>query len=56
MNAPSTATTAPASHTPRINGTLFTRAATTAGLRKMPAPMMPPTTIIVPEKGPTRRA
>jgi hypothetical protein len=56
MNAPSTATTAPASHTARMSGTDCTRCATTAGLRKMPAPMMPPTTIMVPEKSPTRRA
>ncbi len=32
------------------------RCATTAGLRKIPEPMMPPTTIMVPSKRPIRRA
>jgi hypothetical protein len=33
-----------------------TRSATEAGVRKMPPPMIPPMTAIVPEKRPIRRA
>jgi hypothetical protein len=33
-----------------------TRSATAAGVRKMPPPMIPPMTAIVPEKSPSRRA
>jgi hypothetical protein len=32
------------------------RWATIAGLRKIPDPMIPPTTLMVPEKRPSRRA
>ncbi len=50
------ATTPPAAQAPRASPGVPTRAATAAGVRKMPAPMMPPTTAIVAEKSPSRRA
>ena len=48
--------TPPSTQTARVSPTLRTRSATSAGLRKIPDPMIPPTTIIVAENGPILRA
>ncbi len=48
--------TPPRTQTPMVSGGVRVRCATIAGLRKMPEPMMPPTTAIVPENNPSRRA
>src|SRR6266576_1739416 len=45
--------TPPRTQTARVKPAERTRAATMAGLRKMPEPMIPPTTIMVPEKSPS---
>jgi hypothetical protein len=55
MNAPMSATAPPSAQMNRINGNELSRAATNAGLMKMPDPMMPPTTTIVASKGPSAR-
>src|SRR4051812_12178072 len=52
MNAPSSAITAPSDHVPMVSAAEPVRAATMDGLMKIPDPMMPPTTSIVPEKRP----
>src|SRR5438105_1405385 len=46
----------PTSHAPRISIGVCTWRETTDGLTKMPAPMIPPITIIVASKRPSRRA
>ena len=56
MNAPSSAITAPSVHVPSVSAAVPVRRATIDGLRKIPEPMMPPTTSIVPENRPSRRA
>src|SRR4051812_9842119 len=53
-NAPASAITPPAIQTPSMRDGAERCCATTAGLRKMPAPMMPPITIIVASKTPSR--
>ena len=55
-NAPMMAMTPPRTQTVNVSWTLRTRSATSAGFRKIPDPMMPPTTIIVAEKNPSRGA
>jgi hypothetical protein len=50
------ATTAPMPHAASVSGAVPTRCATTDGDRKMPEPMMPPTTSMVPETRPRRAA
>ncbi len=56
MKAPRIATAPPTSHADIVSPAVPARCATTAGLRKIPEPMMPPTTIIVPSNTPMRRA
>ena len=56
QNAPASAMAPPITHAPRATAALGVRSATTAGLMKMPAPMMPPITIMVPSKVRMRRA
>src|SRR5690242_14637092 len=51
-SAPIKAMTPPSTHASKVSFTDPTRCATIAGLRKMPDPIMPPTTIIVPENTP----
>jgi hypothetical protein len=46
----------PTAQTVRVSSAVRTRSATRAGFRKIPDPIMPPTTIIVPEKRPMLRA
>ena len=53
---PMMATMAPMPHAARVSGAVPTRWATTDGDRKMPEPMMPPTTSMVPENRPRRAA
>ena len=48
--------TPPPAQAPRMSGAVCTCRATTYGLMKMPDPMMPPMTIMVASKGPSRRA
>jgi hypothetical protein len=48
--------TPPMTQASRVNSVVTTRWATSAGFRKMPAPMIPPMTIMTPEKRPMRRA
>src|SRR5690606_438702 len=55
-NAPRRAISAPSPQASRVSWGLLTRAATTAELRKIPEPMIPPITIIVAENTPSRRA
>src|SRR2546425_8796143 len=55
-SAPTSATTPPTTQATMMSGADPTRSATVAGVRKMPPPMMPPITAIVPEKRPRRRA
>jgi len=50
------ATTPPAAHTPRISMGVCNCCATTYGLMKMPAPTMPPITIMVASNKPTCRS
>src|SRR6185503_10999991 len=50
------ATTPPTTHAMSTIPELPTRSATVAGVRKIPPPMMPPTTAMVPENNPRRRA
>jgi hypothetical protein len=45
----------PSTHTPSVKRVVPTRWATIAGLMKMPEPMIPPTTAIVPENSPRVR-
>ena len=56
MNAPSTATTPPIIHAATMSAEEPTLRATVAGVTKMPEPTMPPITIMVASKRPTRRA
>ena len=53
-NAPISATSAPNPHAVRVSVAVPSRCATTAGERKMPAPITPPMTSIVPENTPRR--
>jgi hypothetical protein len=46
----------PSAHAPRMSPGVPTRCATMAGLRKMPPPMMAPTTTMVASKVPSRRS
>src|SRR3989454_12674094 len=46
----------PSTHANRTASGVPRRSATVAGVRRMPPPMMPPFTAIVPEKRPRRRA
>lgn len=55
QNAPTSATAPPSNQTPSASAPEPARAATCAGVTKMPDPMMPPTTAIVAEKGPSAR-
>src|SRR5438270_3773800 len=55
-NAPISAISPPISQAPRIRNGVCTCRATTDGLTKIPAPMIPPITIMVASKGPSRRA
>src|SRR5512132_3226749 len=50
------AMTPPRTHAPSVRPGVWTRWATTCGFRKIPDPMIPPITIMTPEKSPTRRA
>src|SRR6266849_1536281 len=56
MNAPASAMNPPSSHAPRISAGVCTCRATTYGLMKIPAPTIPPMTIIVASNRPSRRA
>src|ERR1700693_2988840 len=56
MNAPARAIIPPITQTPRINPGVCTCRATTEGLMKMPAPTIPPMTIMVAWKSPNWRA
>jgi hypothetical protein len=55
MTAPSRATTPPVAHAASTQSPLGSRWATMLGLRKIPVPMIPPTTDIVAEKSPSSR-
>src|SRR5262249_7179578 len=55
INAPHIASNPPNTHTLRINNGVCTRCATSEGLAKIPAPTMPPITIIVASNNPSRR-
>src|SRR2546422_3156393 len=56
MNAPASAISPPRTQTPRISVGVCTCRATTEGLMKMPAPMIPPITTIVAWNSPNCRA
>src|SRR5713226_8690193 len=56
MKAPASAMSPPSSHAPRISAGVCTCRATTYGLMKIPAPTIPPMTIIVASNSPNRRA
>jgi hypothetical protein len=56
MNAPRSAITAPSDQVAIVSQADPVRRATIEGLRKMPEPMMPPTTSIVAENRPSVRA
>src|SRR3954470_18554583 len=53
MNAPNNASIPPAAHAPRISAGEWTRCATSDGFAKIPAPTIPPITIIVASKSPS---
>src|SRR5206468_5170455 len=56
QNAPISATTPPTIHAVRTSVGDPPRCATVADVRKIPPPMIPPITAIVPENRPSRRA